>query len=183
MGILSKKKKIHKIKHILTAIIISMLGLMFLLISSLNGGYEWWTDILQGLGTGLITGVAVLFIGGIKNYEINKLQTEIDELQDINVALFFSLKICKDVAEHRENITNKIEKLTDCYLDLDQMDISIIPENKEAIEKIVDKLKIYIEGEGDLLELGIALSEIYEKMAYCEIEKRETLKTIKKSII
>lgn len=66
------------------------------LLGSTNA-YSWseWTEILQGIGTGLFTGVAILLVGGTKTHEIavnngaieyiNKYVGSIAELYDIEI--------------------------------------------------------------------------------------------------
>lgn len=69
------------LRHEKIAILIAITGLVCLIVSVLPGGYEVCTGILQGIGTGLFTGVAILFVSGTKSYEINEKKEAIDALR------------------------------------------------------------------------------------------------------
>ncbi|MCI9077319.1 MAG: hypothetical protein HFH68_00140 [Lachnospiraceae bacterium] len=63
-------------RHEKTIVVLFIIATFLLIVSLLPGGYEEATNILQGLATGVISGIVLLFINGIKSKEYRQL-TEI----------------------------------------------------------------------------------------------------------
>lgn len=97
-----------RLKHEKIAIGMALIGLTLLGISVLPFGCETWTGILQGVGTGLFTGVVILCVGGTKSYEINDNSESIDFLREYCKSIYDIYEIKIDI-ENRVVIVKNIE--------------------------------------------------------------------------
>ena len=72
--IMTRKKKIKEFsRHERFTAIIGGVALLLLVFSCIFGKNDTWIGILQGLSTGLLAGVILLFVTGIKNQELREL--------------------------------------------------------------------------------------------------------------
>ncbi len=153
MGKRIKERK----KHEKIAIGLAGLGTACLIISAFPGGHEACTGILQGIGTGLFTGVAILFIGGTKTYEINEKNEAIDFLHKYKEEIEAIDKI-------EINIGNK--KVIINGMNYSIAMINYIPlQIKLFVEKYSDDIKFNKIISDSMLEFQKSLKENYYKEA------------------
>lgn len=60
-------------RHEKAALLLTAVAILFMIISFCPGGLKEATGILQGLSTGLLSGMVLLFVTGIKSKEIREL--------------------------------------------------------------------------------------------------------------
>ena len=64
-----------------------ILAFLLLILSWCPCGYQEVTGILQGLGTGLLSGIVLLFVTGIKSKEHKQLTKAYNAIHESNLAL------------------------------------------------------------------------------------------------
>ena len=74
-------------KHEKFTIGTAVLAVALLIISCCPGGYEEATGILQGIATGLLSGVVLLFVAGIKNREVDELNKTLSFYRELTRGL------------------------------------------------------------------------------------------------
>lgn len=116
------KRKLYKYEK--TALKLVGLGMLFIIVSQMPGGYACFTDIFMGLGTGAISGCALLLVSGKKEtelYEKELMRGVSDEVEEILRELFliqfdvsrdkvFREKMYADSVEY-SRVVYRIEKM------------------------------------------------------------------------
>lgn len=159
---LSREKKMKKynnkrMKHEKIAIEMAVIGIICLIISLLPGGYEACTGILQGIGTGLFTGVAILFVGGTKAYEINDSKEAINFIYKYRESIkrIYSIKISDD---------NKLFTINGIEHPIAMIDYAAF-QLKIFLEEYFDNEKFYRIMSGKIIEYQKGYQEEYYERA------------------
>lgn len=68
VGSKQMKRKLYKYEKVALGLV--ALGILFIIVSQMPGGYACFTDIFMGLGTGAVSGCALLLVSGKKETEL-----------------------------------------------------------------------------------------------------------------
>lgn len=163
-------------------------GLILLMLSGIPCGYALATNVLQGLGTGLISGVLLLVIDGIKTKEKRNNNIKLKRMQSINIYIFKSLIVCEAIRkEGHITKSNHMKELTDYYLELDNIPFQIVEIETDdlanCVEKVIHSMKEYIEEEADIEVLIKLLADVHKKMIDEEIRIQNYIDEIDLQII
>lgn len=175
-------------KHTLVAMMIFIIGCILILISFVPNGIKEATEILQGIGGGLISGIVVLFISGIKSVEYRQLKEMYSAIDDYNMKIFSIMKRIESVLKN-SHATKSIKELENFYADLDDYSIDKLDFDcyeKKLHIKITNLLKIILESnqyEEQLAELSTELEKLYCASSKKEIECLKKMNIIENSIL
>lgn len=115
---ISKEANMRKLyKHEKTVILLGIIGLILIGISLCPGGWESATGILQGLSTGLWSGIILFFINGIKSREVKELAEIYDTIHQSNLALIIISDAYSDIY-HKTYHGKKEEMSFEFYLNI-----------------------------------------------------------------
>lgn len=104
-------------KHEKTAFVLGIIGLVLMGISFCPAGWESATGILQGVSTGLWSGIILLFVNGIKSREIKELAEIYDIIHQSNLALIIISDAYSDIY-HKTYHGKKEEMSFESYLNI-----------------------------------------------------------------
>lgn len=143
-------------KHEKTALVLGIIGLILMGISFCPGGWEPATGIIQGLSTGLWSGIILLFVNGIKSREVKELAEIYDTMHQSNLALIIISDAYSDIYHKTyhgkkegmsfESYLNIVKETFNNYLrscnTIIHMDIELIPDKdiREDLNKYIHYL-------------------------------------------
>jgi hypothetical protein len=141
-------------KHVKIAILLSILAGLLLVISCCPGGWEQATGILQGLATGLLSGMVLFFVTGIKKREDKELKKVCNIIHKLNLSLKAIADAYGDIYHQTyhgkkeqmnfESYLSIVRKTYDKYMEayglMSLIDVDLIPDIK-----IREYIKQYIE--------------------------------------
>ena len=96
----------------ITAIILILIAIVSLYFSHKTEG-TFLSSILSNIFAGLVTGVAICFISGIKNYSINNVDNKIEWLERLHEECLDFMKLNKTIlkAKNNDNLDNELYEL------------------------------------------------------------------------
>lgn len=186
---MDKKSKIRKIQllHMQFTCIALIIGILCIIISAIPYGYEWGTGILQGIGTGLVTGVVVLLISGFKRIQYDSIVNAHDKLCECNKCLFSTILLCYDLTKNEKTYEDVIKSLEDYYASLADMVWEDFQYDDIITEKkfisCVNSMERYINDREGLEELVEILLRCYDRLFHEEIAKKNAIRELRNSII
>jgi len=154
-------------KHVKTAILLSILAGLLLIISCCSGGWEQATGILQGLATGLLSGMVLFFVTGIKKKEHKELEKVCNIIHEFNLSLeiiseaygdiyhktYHGKKERMDFESYLSIVKETYDKYKKAYGAIVHIDVDIIYDEK--IKEYINQYIDYLVKEIRNLELAI----------------------------
>lgn len=104
-------------KHEKIAILLCILAVLLLIISCCSGGWEQATGILQGLATGLLSGMGLFFVSALKDKEYRELEKASKTIHKFNLSLKIIAEAYGDI--YHKTYHGKVEQIDfDTYLSM-----------------------------------------------------------------
>lgn len=157
-------------KHEKIAFLLSIIAGLLLIISCCPGGWEQATGILQGLATGLLSGMGLFFVSAMKDREHKKLdkvcntiskfnsslKNIIDAYGDIYHKTYHGKKERMNFESYFKMVKETYDELKRAYEPISHIDVELISNKKikECIKQYIDYLKKEIE------RLGLVVNSV-----------------------
>lgn len=165
-------------RHEKVTLILVLVAIMFLAISYFWGVDKSLTGILQGFATGLLSGIVLLLITGIKSKEYKYLNQQYHVIHEINLALteieqsygtfyhktYHGKKKQMGINDYSILVNDFYKKCKEIYLKLQKCDYEII-QNSD----------VKAEAENYMNFMDEKLHELERKMCNSEVENKEIL--------
>lgn len=132
-------------KHTKIILISIMISFFLLIISCFPGGYDFFTGILQGLGTGILSGMCLAAINGLKGKEIRRLKKDYKTINRINSGLIMLHDAYSNI--YHETCYDKKEEMDfTTYLNI----VKTTCENYEKAYDVIHKININFITDNDI---------------------------------
>ncbi len=165
--------------HVKTAFFLTVIAFLLMGISLYFKNWTEVSGILQGLATGLLSGMVLLLITGIKGNEIRELSDVYNFLTKVNDTLIKTDDLYSTVyyyrTYHKENDSITFEKY-ECIISNIYMEHNSLQHELAAFNYLTSSSKYTLAGLPEFIELfDLELREIHPKIVMARIKEDKTI--------